>query len=264
MKIRAMIEWFRKWFIGDIPARLVYVGLLAFFVLLSCFCFMFIVALIRLNRRIEMSQLPAEKSPTVFISITPLLPVVRTISPGISDFSWFPDKSGYVFSKKVIARYYVRPGAFTSGKRFRIFATDPGETEPKEIGLERASPKVRYAIGCEDHLAPLVSPDGKKIAFAVSRKDHPSAVYLMDYDGSNIQRITPWYDSIAFGWLTEKAIVFWGSPYSDVDLSRPSNHNYGKSFVVNIENKDIQPLADSPEKRLRIKHVCSSLVKDLR
>lgn len=252
----------RKGFV-DIPALLVYVGLFVFFVWLGCSCYVLGDGAIRLHRRIKASQLPAKKEPSVFISSASRLPPVRrTIPPDISDFSWLPDKSAYVFSKKVPVRYYVRLGAATKGKRFRVFIRESWRTKSEKIGLKKAGPKVRYAIGCEDHLAPLVSPDGEKIAFVVSRKDHPSAVWVMNSDGSGLQQLTPYFDSIAFAWITNKAVVFWGSPYSDVDLSQPSNYGYGRSFVVNVENGDIQPLVGPPEKRLKIKYVSFSLVKE--
>jgi len=152
-----------------------------------------------------------------------------------------------------------------------VFISAVGETllprkiEQQEIktNLKNVTESAVYVIGCEDHLAPMVSPDGGKIAFVVSREDHPSAVYIMRADGSGIRRITPWYSTVAFAWLSDKKIVFWGSFCSYVDLSNPLNYRKGKSFVVDVDSGKIQEITNTPTERLKIKYVSHSKVKNL-
>lgn len=130
----------------------------------------------------------------------------------------------------------------------------------KEIGLGKASWEIVERIGYSDHVAPLISPDGKKIAFAVTRHDHPTAVWIMNIDGTDIRKITPYYDSIAFAWLSDEIIVFWGSSYSNANPSNPTNFKYGQSYMVNVNAGDIQRLEKTPEKNLKVKYVDYSRV----
>lgn len=112
-----------------------------------------------------------------------------------------------------------------------------------------------------------MSPDGRKIAFVVDRHGHPAAIYVMNQDGTGIQRMTPWYSSIAFAWLSDESIAFWGSGYVFSRFNIELLSKYGNTYVKDLNNGNVQKLTNPPIELLVGKFVCLStygvVVKDL-
>jgi len=115
-------------------------------------------------------------------------------------------------------------------------------------------------IDSEDHVAPLVSPNGQKIAFVVDRDDHPAAIYVMDADGTKVHRVTGWYSSIAFAWSSDDTIVYWRSMYSFKGFHTSLLYSFKRSeiYVKDINSGNYQQLKSPPDELLVGKFVCLS------
>lgn len=195
----------------------------------------------------------------------PSLPPRKLVPSHIEDGDWFPDGSKIVFSKQT---YTEDTGGYGRKFLYRIFVVDPSGTNEKEIGLKQASSEIIDRIGYMDHVAPLVSPDGQKIAFVVTRGDYSPSIYIMDADGSNIRRISPGaYDSLAFAWISNDKIVFWeDSPYSYDDSDIVILYERGRIHILDINKGVIQKLKTPPPQLLEGKFVSGILgilVQDL-
>lgn len=224
--------------------------------------YVLVVAVININRSISKANQATPEPVPVFISSLSKGSLNNSL-PGLRDSSLFPDKKRVAFSDEMNSTYSIRLSMPTTQKRFRIFMLD---LEAKELALtnpEDSDKRVVLAIGSQDHVAPLVSPTGKHIAFAVTRDDCPTAIYLMDSNGANIRKITPYYSSIAFGWMSENELGFWASSNSDVDLKDPKMYKYGKTFTINVQTGEMRPLTKTPQHSIPVKHITYSEVKNI-
>ena len=156
----------------------------------------------------------------------------QLVPPSIQDGDYFPDGSKIVYSKQI----ETETGYFgTTRLLYRIFVMNSDGTDDKEIGLKQATSEIISSIGYEDHVAPLVSPDGQKIAFVVNRHDHPASIYVMDADGNNIQQAAPYYsDSLAYAWISNDKIANWSSIdcYDNFDINYL--YEYGNVYTLDI------------------------------
>ena len=92
-----------------------------------------------------------------------------------------------------LAKIYLRLGIRKEGVnqlRAIVHATSDNAMIQQVAGLvSDAYQVVQITKGNPDNYSPNFSPDGKQIAFASSRLGN-SEIYLMDVNGSNLQRVT--------------------------------------------------------------------------
>jgi hypothetical protein len=93
---------------------------------------------------------------------------------------------------------------------YRIFTINPNGTGKQEIEL-KPNQEIINEIMHENIVAPLISPDGQKIAFLGRQQFNNCSlsVYTMDINGYNIQRIAAFYPSLAYAWLSNNEIAIW-------------------------------------------------------
>lgn len=190
----------------------------------------------------------------------------------IQDGDWFPDGSKIVLSEQVATTF----GFFGNDKRtgYRIFVMNTDGTNKIEVHPKDSSGAYLGDIDADDFVAPLISPDGKKIAFVVVRNDHPARLWVMNANGSNARWTDPGtyafsgglYASIAFTWLTDDLIVFWKDYWYEYKGSNDylislfhSNIDSAGIYTVNINSGEIIQLKNPPNELLRGKFVSESM-----
>ena len=153
---------------------------------------------------------------------------------GINDYSLSPDKSQIAFSQRVmtVAHY----SAFFLGNKelSRIFLKDLGDGNQRLIDFDITSRETYRNISSNDFVAPLFSPDGRKIAFVNTRSDQPTAVYVANKDGSGLKRISQWGSTIAFGWISSNVLFVWESGYCSANIFAPFVYGSGRSYCVDV------------------------------
>lgn len=191
----------------------------------------------------------------------------KTLPASIQDGDWFLNGSKIIFSERIETEYIIGLSTKT-GERFRIFIINIDGTDRAEIAINASNSN----IDSEDWVALLVSPDEQKIAFVVTRHDHPSAVYIMNPDGSSVQKIKGFAHCLAFAWLSDKEIILWQSNGNTFRYFSADILSKGSIYIVNINNGDTQELTEVPEQLFEGKFVSSwyvntegdaILVKDL-
>jgi curved DNA-binding protein CbpA len=88
----------------------------------------------------------------------------RAMPSAIHDGDWLPNCSGIVASSQsqTVDRH----------SRYRLYITGADGTDKRELNIGKAAPNT----ASEDYVAPLASPDGRRIAFVVDRHDHLTAM----------------------------------------------------------------------------------------
>jgi len=195
-------------------------------------------------------------------SVTEPLPADMGLSD-VRDFSWFPDKSTLVFSRRVSTTYRIGFGRST-GYRFRLFTADAIGGEVTEFNLRMANRRVADAIGSEDHVAPIVSADGARIAFAVARSDHPTCVYVVSARRSGLRKVSEYHGSVVFGWLDNENLFVWGSPYSRINLSDDSWITYGRTYRVDVVSGAMRLFKGGLPTGMQVKYVHGLAVRSLK
>ncbi len=193
-------------------------------------------------------------------------PIYRTIEgkvvPVVGDYSVSRDEFQIIFSRQL---EYAQNSLFKSKSlRSRIFLKDLHTNLEKMIGIWEID--GQDPISWEDFVAPSFSPDGKKIAFAVTRGDHPTAIYVMNDQGTNIRRVSEWAETIVFGWASNENLFIWTHYDDNADFFDPLTYKAGESSLVNIDNPNLRHGIDfNPRKKsfyipsgpLKIKYVSS-------
>ncbi|MFZ6017840.1 MAG: TolB family protein [Nitrospirota bacterium] len=177
-------------------------------------------------------------------SLSPRKPVPSYIEDG----DWFPDGSKIVLSEKTEKIKEDFWGKEVKEIKRRIFIMNPDGTDKKEIKFKKQEHT--------DHVAPLVSPDGKKIVFVATEGYLP--IYVMDADGSNIRHVAFGDSSLAYAWVSNDKIVLWKSPYGaipDTDIF----YTEGKIYIYDIDGLRIETLKTPPPELLKGKFVGSEI-----
>lgn len=201
----------------------------------------------------------------------PELPPRRPLPPNIEDGDWFPDGSKIVVSEgteTITGKDYLWGGDIKEIKR-RFFIMNPDGTDKEMVHFRDIEGYDRLNEGSVDYVAPLVSPDGKKIAFIADLGSAYATLYVMDVNGSNIRVITGWFSSLAYTWVSGDRIVFWEEKdmdvyYSSIPDSDIFYYTKGKIYVADIRSGVIERLKTPlpPGLLLRGKFVSGSVIKD--
>jgi hypothetical protein len=172
-----------------------------------------------------------------------LLEESLTLTEDFDDFSYFPGMSEIVYSKKV---EYERRNSFISEPimRSRIFKRDLNTGFEEIIGVREVNIQhwsrqrnLKAELSWEDLVAPIVSPDGKKIVFGVTRNDHGTGIYLMDNNGDNLEEVVmQGCGSVAYGWADDDILFYWRGPLSSPDMS---DYQYFRSGKISLRNTSI-------------------------
>jgi len=188
------------------------------------------------------------------------------------DYSYSSDLKRVVFSKRIVVPQYgtydhKSMSVESYHERSRIFLKEGGLE--KELGLD-INP-LNCGLSWEDFIAPLISPDGSKIAFIIGRYDHLWAVHIANSNGTDIRRVSEFYNTIAFGWLPENKIFVWGHYGSNANILDPFIYKRGEGFgggindFVPIEGIDFRPRKKGeyvPNLPVRVKYFSESKVQD--
>ncbi len=166
---------------------------------------------------------------------------------GLDDYAVCPEDLKIVFSKQTPARYWIGFGQ-SSGIRDRLFYCDMDGSNKGILNFSKLDREINHRISSEDFVAPMVSEDDKRMVFAVTRNDHPSALYTIESLGAgrvSMKKLSPYYSSIAFGWVSNDSLFFWGSPYDKSDFSGNLELFRGESFLIDMHSGKLEKTENS-------------------
>lgn len=185
----------------------------------------------------------------------------KPVPPHVEDGDSFPDGSKIVLSEGVVEAIRKVEGrqviTLIEGEGRRIFIMNRDGTGKKQM--------TRVGSSTVEHVAPLVSPDGEKIAF-IEDIGASYSLYVLDKDGCNMRKITPtWqWGSLAYAWVSNDKIALWrgksATSAPDIDIF----YLEGEIYLWDINTEDvIKKLKNPPPSLLVGKFIATSVEKAL-
>lgn len=212
----------------------------------------------------------------------------------IEDYSILPGGSSLVYSRQVVRidespiigmNYY-----FSETAPYRILLRDLGSGKEKAIGIPIESKKESSRRAPRDSqnvlselrrmslVAPLFSPDEKRVAFASSFIPGGSiGIHVIERDGSEMGRVKEIISrrgigTGVFGWVSKNELFAWTHSRTNADFFDPFVYAEGKTYLVNVDGvkegkkdrfyfAEIEKPGYVPTEAIRAKYVTSGLVR---
>jgi len=134
------------------------------------------------------------------------------------DAAWSPDGSRIVFiSNRSVPNTWL------------VYTMDPDGSNVTSLGAVAQSWQSR----------PVFSPDGQRIVFASTRDDFFGSIFLMNADGSGLEKLTP-------APMTGQYAV-WSQDGTKVAFSGSLDPRYGepwKVYVMDLATRNLTPITD--------------------
>lgn len=163
----------------------------------------------------------------------------------IDDYSISSDKSWIVYSQLVNENKSGR-FPYQNGEHFRLFLWDFKSENCVDLmdklnmnlpAFDSIKREHYNSVLYKDLVAPIISPDGNRIAFATPAFYCVPALYVINSNGTNLKSITGNYTTLNFGWVSSDSIFVWAVQGEiNADIGRKKPYPKQETFISVLDN----------------------------